>query len=41
MIGGTEQMIYNNIQEKWILDCIIKGKLISKFQYKLTNNNIA
>lgn len=29
----------NNVQDSWIIDCIIKGKLLSTSPYKLNNVN--
>lgn len=40
VVGYTCRM-RNNINEKWILDCITQGTLLNKNQYILVNNTIA
>ncbi|XP_025420751.1 uncharacterized protein LOC112690864 isoform X2 [Sipha flava] len=39
VVGKTSQ-ITNNIQEKWVLDCITQGTLLNKDQYIIVDNNI-
>lgn len=39
VVGYTSRM-HNNINEKWILDCITQGSLLNKDQYLLTDNTI-
>ncbi|XP_060847460.1 uncharacterized protein LOC132927023 [Rhopalosiphum padi] len=38
VVGDTPKMD-NNVDEKWILDCITKGILLNKSQYKLVNTD--
>lgn len=39
VVGYTSRM-YNNVNEKWILDCVTEGSLINISSYTLTSNNI-
>lgn len=39
VVGYTSRM-YNNVNEKWILDCVTEGSLINISSYALPNNNI-
>lgn len=36
VVGNTPEM-NNNVHEKWILDCITQGILLSHYQYKIVN----
>lgn len=38
VVGDTPKMD-NNVDEKWILDCITQGILLNKSQYKLVNTD--
>lgn len=39
VVGYTSRM-YNNVNEKWILDCVTEGNLINLSSYALPNHNI-